>query len=297
MIPLKDLLQVSAGAKQQVATGFDLIHGVLVAKAALVLLVEIQRETETRAVDPALTDLAQAPYRLGLRQGLCDRGQGGGRGDGGETVTLLGERDPAGGGVRGDVLMAIEHDLRAERRVAGHLDREMPPLRIEDVEGVMVHERSLRREVSDDPAAGPGHLPDRGICATDQDEEQPLDRRILLEVVGRDPMFPVVRRAVADGNVMGLGIRLDAPAESSGQAHEVSSVQVRVGPAMLLPPPGAEAAGGAAHRTIGVQDDAIHAPVRGIEEVGVVAAHVLSGHARQRIHPQRRFQRPRRGQA
>ena len=178
--PLKDLLEGPARVKQEVATGFDLIHGVVVAKPALLLLVEIQRETETRAIDPALTHLAQAPYRLGLRQGLCDRGQVGRRGDRGETVALLGEYDPAGRSVRGDVLMPIEHDLGAERRMAGHLDREMPPLGVHDVEGIVVHERSLRREVSDDTATGPADLPDGGIRATDQDEKQPeLSARTL----------------------------------------------------------------------------------------------------------------------
>ena len=98
---------------------------------------------------------------------------------------------------------------------------------------------------------------------------------------------PRVRRAAAARAVRSVGTAspvlcesLYAPAESSGQSHEVGGVQVRVGPAMPMPPPGSEAAGGAAHRTIGVQDDAIHAPVRGIEEIDVVAAHIIGRHRR-----------------
>ena len=53
----------------------------------------------------------------------------------------------------GDELVAVEDDLRGERRVPGHLDRDVSPLRIHDVERVVVHERLLLGEVPIAPPA------------------------------------------------------------------------------------------------------------------------------------------------
>ena len=44
------------------------------------------------------------------------------------------DRYPFGPRLTGDELVAVEHDLRGERRVPGHLDRHVSPLRTHDVE-------------------------------------------------------------------------------------------------------------------------------------------------------------------
>jgi hypothetical protein len=81
-----------------------------------------------------VADLAQSPYSRILRQGICDPGQARGVGDRGEAVADLGECYPRRGGLPGHVLVAVEDDLRAERRMPRHLDRHMTPLRVDDVE-------------------------------------------------------------------------------------------------------------------------------------------------------------------
>ena len=73
-----------------------------------------------------------------LRQGICDPSQARRVGDRGEAVADLGECYPRRLGLAGHVLVAIEDDLRAERRVPRHLDRDVSPHRIHDVERVVV---------------------------------------------------------------------------------------------------------------------------------------------------------------
>src|SRR5215470_16336238 len=77
---LKHLVEVPAHVEDEVATVFGLIAGILIAKAAALLLVEVKREAQA-GVDPTLTDLAQSPYSPSLGQGVCDLGQACGVGD------------------------------------------------------------------------------------------------------------------------------------------------------------------------------------------------------------------------
>ena len=81
------------------------------------LLIEIEPEAQTRGVDPSVADLAQPPYSRILRQGICDPGQARRVGDAGEAVARLGECYPRRGGLPRHQLVAIEHDLRAERQM------------------------------------------------------------------------------------------------------------------------------------------------------------------------------------
>lgn len=63
---------------------------------------------------------------------------------------------------QGHVFMAIQNDLRTERRMAGHLDGDVPPVGIYDMEGIVVNEDSFRFEVADDAAARSLNLPADG---------------------------------------------------------------------------------------------------------------------------------------
>lgn len=69
---LEGLLHLSAQMKDQIAAALDLINGVVVAKPAPLLAFQIQGETQTGAIDPALADLAQTPYSPGLGRGVCE---------------------------------------------------------------------------------------------------------------------------------------------------------------------------------------------------------------------------------
>ena len=131
---VEDPLHRRAVGEDQVAAVLELIDGQPINKSAALLLVEIQPEAQARGIDPALADLAQPPYSRILRQGICDPGQARRLGDRGKAIAGLGECYPRRGGLPGHLLVAIEDDLRAERRMPAHLDRHMTPLGVDDGE-------------------------------------------------------------------------------------------------------------------------------------------------------------------
>ena len=63
------------------------------------------------------------------RQGVCDLGQALRIRDPSKTVALLDEPDPFRTRLAGGVLVPVEDDLGAKRRVPGHLDRQVPQAR------------------------------------------------------------------------------------------------------------------------------------------------------------------------
>jgi hypothetical protein len=66
-----------------------------------------------------------------------------------EAVALLAKAEVTLAGLAGDVLVAVEDDLRAKRRVTGHLDGDVAPLWVEDVERVVIDVRPLLFQVLD----------------------------------------------------------------------------------------------------------------------------------------------------
>src|SRR3954452_2452203 len=103
--PVEHPIHLRADGEQQVAAVLGLIDRVAVAEPGALLLVDVETEAQTRGVDPPITYLGQAPYRRGLRQGVCDVSQAGGVGDLGEAVALLDEPDPGRPRGGGDVLV------------------------------------------------------------------------------------------------------------------------------------------------------------------------------------------------
>src|SRR6266404_3218212 len=85
---LKHLFHVSAHLKDQVATVFDLIVGVVIMEPATLLFVEVEGEAHT-GVNPTLADLAQSPYSPVLGQGVCDPRQTYGVRDRRKAVSFL----------------------------------------------------------------------------------------------------------------------------------------------------------------------------------------------------------------
>src|SRR5689334_10927315 len=158
---------MSAQLENQVATVFDLIAGVLIAKPAALLLVEVERKAQA-SVDPTLADLVQPPYSPGLGQGVCDLRQACGVGDMSKTVSFLGKANSCLVRLAGYVLVPVQDHLHGEGRMPADLDGDMAPLGIEDMEGVVVH---VGHGVFAFEMMGPGDLPNRGLGATHQDEK------------------------------------------------------------------------------------------------------------------------------
>src|SRR5664279_5163796 len=119
---------------------------------ALAVLVDVEPEAQARGVDPPVDDLAQAPYRPRLGQGVCDLSQALGITNTGEAVALLREAYAGRLGLAGDVLVAVEDHLRPEGWMPTHLDRHVPEGRVHDVERVVVDELPGLVQVADHPA-------------------------------------------------------------------------------------------------------------------------------------------------
>src|SRR6266403_1628147 len=134
---LKHLFHVPAHLKDQVATVFDLIVGVLIMEPATLLFVEVEGKAHT-GVNPTLADLAQSPYSPVLGQGVCDLRQTCGVRDRRKAVSFPGEGDARLARLAGNVFMTVQDHLGREGRMPANLDGQMAPVRIEDVKRVVV---------------------------------------------------------------------------------------------------------------------------------------------------------------
>ena len=274
-------VHVTAVGKQQVTGVFGLVDRVGVGEAGPLLIGQVQAEDQARGVNPPVDDLAQAPCSRILRQGVCDLGQAGRIRGPGKAVALLGEAGP--GRLRGHchILVAVQDDLGAERRMPGHLDRQVPPPGVHDVEAVVIHIGALAGQAADHAAVrGPAHIPYHRRGPGDQDHEHARSHRMGAQVLLRDQVLAFPRRAVdhRDGVISGPGP--DPPREPPRQAHQVRVVQHRIRLGVTAPdqppPPGAEPARAAAQRIVGVKHDPVHAVIRAGQQPRIPRREVIS---------------------
>src|SRR6266540_5069831 len=262
--PLKDLLHLSAAGEEQVPAVLDLVDRILVVKPSPLLLQNIQSETQARRIDPPLAHLVQSPYRLILGQGICDPRQACTVGDVGETVALLAEVELGLPRPAGDVLMAVQDDLGAEGWVTTHLDRNVAPLRIHDVEGVVVHIGFLLLE-QDAARTGTSDVPQRHLRSSDKNQKQATLHRVGGKIVFGQVVLALSASAVDNWNSVSLGEAAHSTTEATGHAHEMSVVQLLVGAAHQPPPPLPKATGRVADPVVRIQDNPVDAVVGPVE--------------------------------
>src|SRR6266404_2537970 len=264
---LKHLFHVPAHLKDQVATVFDLIVGVLIMEPAALLFVEVEGEAHT-GVNPTLADLAQSPYSPLFGQGLCDLRQAGGVRDSSKTVPLLGEGDSRLACLAGNVLMAVQDHLGRKGRMTADLDGEMAPLWIEDMKRVVVD--IGHRFLAFDVVFG-ADIPHRRLRPTDQDQKQALVDRRLGEIFFGKVVLALSCRTVDHGNVVRFRITANATAEPPGHPHQVGVFErlIRSG---KRPPPYPEPARIMAHAEVRVQDNAIDAIVAAAQQILIESA-------------------------
>ena len=136
-----------------------------------------------------------------------------------------------------DVLVAVEDDLRAERRVPGHLDRHVAPGRVHDVEAVVVDERPLLRQVARSPRRRAADLPHARRRLRDQDQEHPRAHLVAGQVLLGDQVLTLPGLAVDHRDPGGVRPRLHPPGEPARHPHQVRVVQLLIGAIVQPPPP------------------------------------------------------------
>ena len=246
-----------------------------VAEAAAALLVQVEPEAQARGVDPSVDDLAQAPYRPGLGQGVCDLSQAFGVTDPGEAVALLREVDAGRLCLAGDVLVAVEDHLRPERRMPAHLDRHVPEARVHDVERVVVDELPGLVQVADPSGPGAADLPHRRRRPRHQDQEHAHADRVLAQVLFGDPVLALLSLAVDHRHLVCLGPGPNPAGEPARQPHQVRVVQLLVALLVPAPPPEPEPARTVPQRVVGVEHDPIHTVIRAGQQIGVPLTEII----------------------
>jgi hypothetical protein len=95
--------------------------------------------------------------------------------------------------------MTVEKDLGPKRGMARHLDGDVSPVRIHDVERIVMDEGSLGFQVPNHPGAGSLYVPHRGYCAAHQNQEHSADAGVLFEMFFGDLMFAFITAAESLG--------------------------------------------------------------------------------------------------
>ncbi len=174
-----------------------------------------------------------------------------------------------------------EDDLRPERRMPGHLDRQMPPLRVHDVKRVVVDEGPLLGQVPDHPAVRrAGHVPHRCHRARHHDQEHPRPDRVGREVVLGDLVLALAALAVDDRDPVRAGRGPDPAGEPPGHPHQMRVVQQVLAPVVQTPPPHPEPARCVAQRVVGIEHDAVHAVIAAAQKIAVPLTEPISHHGR-----------------
>src|SRR3984893_2455736 len=266
---LEDLLHAPANRKDQISAILHLVVGEVIPKPAAFLFLEVERKTQTGAVNPPLTDLTQSPYSPLLGQGLCDLCEAGCVANCSKTVAVFDEPDARLARLTGDVFMAVQDHLGWERRMAADPDGDMPPITGENAERGVVHIRLLPLKV-----VIRLDVPHRCLGATDQDQKQTFDDRCLGQIIVGDVMLTLPCHTLDDRNVVRLGVASHASTEPAGQPHQVSVVQ-RVVRSGERPPPHAETARTMPHPEVRVQNDAVHTIVAAAQQFLVELAQTI----------------------
>ncbi len=239
------------------------------------LVDEIQPECQT-GVDPPVDDPAQSPCSRGMRQGVCDLGQAIGIGDRRETVPLLSEEYASPAGLAGDMLVTVQDHLRTERRVASHLDRQMTPIRVEDVERVVIDVGPAFGQVLDH-GLGTLHVPRRCRRPGDEHHEHPMTGLwVLGEVVLGDLMFAFPGLAVDHRHPVGFRPATHPTSETARHPDQMSVVQLGVAVAVQPSPPHPEPARAVTHREVRVEHDPIDTVIRPGQQVAIAGSQTIS---------------------
>ena len=114
------------------------------------------------------------------------------------------------------ICQSVDHHLGWKRRMATDFDRDVTPIRVQDMKRIVVYirHRLLRFDV-----IVLSHIPNARLRAAHQDEKQSLFHLGRLQMLLGNIVFAFSGPAVDHGNLMGFRIPTDAATEAARQAH------------------------------------------------------------------------------
>jgi hypothetical protein len=169
----------------------------------------------------------------------------------------------------GDVFVAVEEDLRTERRVPTHLDRHVAPVGVHQVKRVVVDERFLLLQVGDRSLRRAADLPHRRNGAGDQDQKHPGAHLVAGQVVLGDAVLALAAGAVHHRDPVGHGEGSHPAGEPPGQPDQMGVVQLLVTTAVPASPPHPEPTRRVPDREVGVEHHPVHTVVAAGQQIPV----------------------------
>jgi len=192
----------------------------------------------------------------------------------GETIALLGKLNTLLAGLTRHILMSIQDDLCSKGRMAAHLDGDMPPIRVKNVERIVIDKRILPSQVNHCATFGPLHIPNWGRRTSDQDQKYPGVAGFRRKISLSDFVFPLSWLTVDHRNLMGFGIPTNTTTQPPRHSHQMGIVQLIIR-THQSPPPGTKTACSLSHLKVGVQDNPIHAIIGGFQQALIILAKLI----------------------
>ena len=130
---------MAADFEEQIPAVLDLIVRVLIMKPAVPLLFQVEGKAQAGGINPTLADLVQSPYSPSFGQDVCDLRQACGVGNMSKTVAFFRKANSCLSRLASYVLVPVQDHLHGKRRMPTDLDRDVAPLGIEDMKGVVIY--------------------------------------------------------------------------------------------------------------------------------------------------------------
>ena len=161
--------------------------------------------------------------------------------------------------------------------MAAHFDGEVSPLRVDNVEMVVIDERPVFRPAQHHfTGVIVFGLPDQGRSFGHEYGKDPSELGIGgAKLFGLDVLGFVAAVKVAQRDFVFAGIGMDAPGKVPRQLAQSLLGQLRVGKEPV--PPGQKATAGLAQREVATQANVIHTVVGATEQIRHVGREVVGG--------------------
>ncbi|MDP6720195.1 MAG: hypothetical protein QGF59_16160 [Pirellulaceae bacterium] len=187
-----------------------------------------------------------------------------------KTVRFFAERKAFTQRLASDVLVAVERHLDVQWRMRADFDRDVTPVGILNVKGVVVDPGLLALQVQ--RAAGIMDDFPHGVWrAMNADGKHATEVRIVRPVLLDKLVDAIIRRLLDERNVVRRGGGSDSPRKAARPTHQMCVVEIVI-IAEDLTPPTTEPAAGLQERDVSVEHDTVETIVTATSLFGITLA-------------------------